>query len=50
MREMAPIGEVAPGCAKKYKKYLYKNDVRTRCRLTHNYGVQVSGTERGTSP
>ena len=36
MREMAPIGEMAPGCAKKYKKY--KKPVRTRCHLTHDYG------------
>ena len=25
MREMAPIGEMAPGCAKKYKKEILKN-------------------------
>ena len=25
MREMAPIGEMAPGCAKKYKKKIFKN-------------------------
>ena len=24
MREMAPIGEMAPGCAKKYKKEIFK--------------------------
>ena len=25
MREMAPIAEMAPGCAKKYKKEILKN-------------------------
>ena len=25
MREMAPVGEMAPGCAKKYKKEILKN-------------------------
>ena len=25
MREMAPIGEMAPGCAKKYKKEIFKH-------------------------
>ena len=42
MREMAPIGEMAPGCAKKYKKEILrsiKKPVRTRCHLTHDYGI-----------
>ena len=38
MREMAPIGEMAPGCAKKYN---IKKPVRTRCHLTHDYGILV---------
>ena len=43
MREMAPIGEMAPGCAKKCQERTIKKPVRTRCHLTHDYGVLPYG-------
>ena len=44
MREMAPIGEMAPGCAKKKERSIKKKNVRTRCHLTHDYGIPVTTT------
>ena len=43
---MAPIGEMAPGCAKNTKNI--KKPVRTRCHLTHDYGSIAGTAVQGT--